>query len=61
MDKKLFDKLMWIGITGMILAGAIFIAVYFFETEKDNELLAAAFFCSILAGIFNIVRDLYKK
>lgn len=59
-DKKLSDRLKWIAITGLFLAVGIFIAIYLLEDEKDNELLAGAFFCS-LAGIFDIIRGRFHQ
>ena len=61
MDNELLDRLMWIAITGLLLAGAIFIGLYFFQGREDNALLFAALFCILLAGLFNIIRGLHKK
>lgn len=61
MDNELLDRLMWIAITGLLLAGVISIGVYVFEGRKDNALLFATLFCNVLAGLFNIIRGLHKK
>ena len=61
MDHELLDRLMWISITGLFLAGVMFIGVYFFQGKQDNALLFAALFCNVLAGLFNIIRGLHKK
>ena len=61
MDNELLDRLMWISITGLLLAGGIFIGVYFFQGREDNALLFATLFCNLLAGLFNIVRGFQKK
>ena len=61
MENELLDRLMWISITGLLLAGVMFIGVYFFQGRKDNALLFATLFCNVLAGLFNIIRGLYKK
>ena len=61
MDHELLDRLMWISITGLFLAAAIFIVVYFFQGRKDNALLFAALFCNVLAGLFNTIRGFHKK
>ena len=61
MDNELLDRLMWISITGLLLAGVIFIGIYFFQGSKENALLFAALFCNVLAGLFNIIRGFHKK
>lgn len=61
MDNELLDRLMWIAITGLFLAGVIFICLYFFQGRKDNILLFATLSCNVLAGLFNIIRGFNKK
>ena len=61
MDNELLDRLMWISITGLLLAGVIFIGIYFFQGRKENALLFAALFCNVLAGLFNTIRGFHKK
>ena len=61
MDNELLDRLMWISITGLILAGGIFIIVYFFRGRQDNALLIAALFCNAVAALFNAIRSFHKK
>ena len=61
MDNELLNRLMWISITGLLLAGVMFIGVYFFQGRKDDALLFATLFCNVLAGLFNIIRGLHKK
>lgn len=60
MDNELLNKLMWIAITGMFIAGAIFIGVFLFSENKNTELLFAALVCNILAGLFNTIREFHK-
>ena len=61
MDNELLDRLMRISITGLLLAGGIFIIVYFFRGRQDNALLVATLFCNAIAGLFNAIRGLHKK
>lgn len=61
MDKKLLDRLLWISITGLFLAGIIFISVFLLSDDKDNIMLFAALGCNVLAGLFNCVRGFIKK
>jgi len=61
MDNELLNRLMWIAITGLFLAGVIFIGVFLFSENKNNGLLFAAIVCNILAGLFNTIRGLNKK
>ena len=61
MDNEFLDRLMWISITGLLLAGVICIGVYFFQGRKDNELLFATLFLNALAGLFNTIRGFHKK
>ncbi len=61
MDNELLNRLMWIAVTGLFLAGVIFIGVFLFSDNKNNGLLFAAIVCNILAGLFNIIRGLNKK
>lgn len=61
MDKELLNRLFWISITGLFLAGAIFISLFIFSENKDSSLLYEALFCNILAGLFNIIRGFNKK
>lgn len=61
MDNEQLDKLMWIAITGLFLAGVIFIGIYFFGGRNDSTLLLVTFSCNVLAGLFNIIRGFHKK
>lgn len=61
MDNKMLDRLMWIAITGLFLAGIIFIGLFLFSNFKENSLLFAAIFCNVLAGLFNCARGVGKK
>jgi len=61
MDNGLLNRLMWIAITGLFLAGAIFIGLFLFSEDKDSTLLFSALFCDVLAGLFNLVRGFQKK
>ena len=61
MDQKLLDRLMWISITGLVLAGAIFIGIYFFQGRQDSALLFASLFFNVIAGLFNIIKGFNKK
>ncbi len=61
MDNELLNRLMWIAVTGLFLAGVIFIGVFLFSDNKNNGLLFAAIACNILAGLFNTIRELNKK
>lgn len=61
MDNELQNRLLWIAVTGLFLAGVIFIGLFLFSETKNNTLLYAALFCNLLAGLFNIIRGLNKK
>lgn len=61
MNNQLLNRLMWIAITGLLLAGIIFIGLFIFSNFKDNALLFAALFCNVLAGLFNIIRGFAEK
>jgi len=61
MDDGVLNRLMWISITGLLLAGALFIGLFLFTKNKDSTLLFSALFCNILAGLFNTVRGFNKK
>lgn len=60
-DNELLDRLMWIAVTGLFLAGILFIGIFLFSETKNNILLFAALFCDLFAGIFNTIRGLNKK
>lgn len=61
MDNELLDRLMKIAITGLFLAGMIFICLCLFSKTKNNTLLFSALSCNVLAGLFNIIRNFNKK
>lgn len=61
MDKEVLDRLMWIAVTGLFIAGVIFIGLYLFSETKDSALLLAALSCNVLAGLFNLIRGFHKK
>lgn len=61
MNNELLNRLMWIAITGLFIAGAIFICVFLFLENKNSELLFAALVCNLLAGLFNTIRGFNKK
>lgn len=61
MDKELLNRLLWISITGLFLAGVIFIGLFLFSETKDNTLLFVALFCNVLAGLFNTIRGFHKE
>lgn len=61
MDNELRNRLLWIAITGLFLAGVIFIGLFLFSETKNNILLFVALFCNMLAGLFNTIRGLSKK
>ncbi len=61
MDNELRNRLLWIAITGLFLAGVIFIGLFLFSETKDNTLLFSALTCNVLAGLFNIIKGFDKK
>lgn len=61
MDNELQNRLLWIAVTGLFLAGVIFIGLFLLSETKNNTLLYVALFCNLLAGLFNIIRGLNKK
>ncbi len=60
MDNELLNRLMWIAITGLFLAGVIFIGIFLFSENKNNGLLFAALACNMLGGLFNTIRGINK-
>ena len=54
--KKILNKLFIIASLGLILAGAIFLCVSFFDGNETTTPLAIAVVCTLLSNLFNVIR-----
>ena len=54
--KKILNKLFIIASLGLIVAGAIFLCVSFFEGNETTTPLAIAVVCILLSNLFNVIR-----
>ncbi|CUO71839.1 Uncharacterised protein [Catenibacterium mitsuokai] len=54
--KKILNKLFIIASLGLIVAGAIFLCVSFFDGNETTTPLAIAVVCTLLSNLFNVIR-----
>lgn len=54
--KKILNKLFIIASLGLIVAGAIFLCVSFFDGNETTTPLAIAVVCILLSNLFNEIR-----
>ena len=54
--KKILNKLFIIASLGLIVAGAIFLCVSFFDGNETTTSLAIAVVCILLSNLFNVIR-----
>lgn len=54
--KKILNKLFIIASLGLIVAGAIFLCVSFFDGNETTTPLAIAVVCILLSNLFNVIR-----
>ncbi|MFC4284450.1 hypothetical protein ACFOZZ_10130 [Catenibacterium sp. GCM10023432] len=54
--KKILNKLFIIASLGLIVAGAIFLCVNFFDGNETTTPLAIAVVCILLSNLFNVIR-----
>ena len=56
MENKLWNRLLIIASVGVAIAALIFILTSIFNKTEYEWALPAGLFCSILSGLFNIIR-----
>lgn len=54
--KKILNKLFIIASLSLIVAGAIFLCVSFFDGNETTTPLAIAVVCILLSNLFNVIR-----
>ena len=55
-DRIILNKLFIIASLGLIVAGAIFLCVSFFDGNETTTPLAIAVVCILLSNLFNVIR-----